>query len=119
MELHDDPQALVETFVSQHAVVLGEVHGDIAARFPEVPDRFIDQGNDPRPITVSCTLLETLLFSRWRRQTSESTLKAAKGNGFGIVLLDGKGTRIRCASIRASGMAVCSNRCRMCLAGRS
>jgi hypothetical protein len=38
--------------------------------------------------------LETLLFSRWRRQTRESTLKAIKGNGFGILLVDGKGTRI-------------------------
>jgi hypothetical protein len=70
------------------------VHGDIAARLAEVPDRFIDQGNDPRPITVSCTVLETVLFSRWRRQTDKSTLKAVKGNGFGIVLLDGNGTRI-------------------------
>lgn len=59
-----------------------------------MPDRFIDQGNDPRPITVSCTVLETVLFSRWRRQTDKSTLKAVKGNGFGIVLLDGNGTRI-------------------------
>jgi hypothetical protein len=94
MELHDDPQRLVETFAEQHAVVLGEVHGDIAARLAEVPDRFIDQGNDPRPITVSCTVLETLLFSRWRRQTGESTLKAVKGNGFGIRLVDGKGTSV-------------------------
>lgn len=94
MELHDNPQLLVETLVKQHARVLGEVHGDLAARLAEVPDRFIDQGNDPRPITVSCTLLETLLFTRWRRQTEDATLKAVKGNGFGIVLLDGKGTRI-------------------------
>lgn len=94
MELHDDPQLLVETLVKQHAVVLGEVHGDISARLAEVPDRYVDQGEDPRPITVSCTLLETLLFSRWRRQTDGSTLKAVKGNGFGIVLVDGKGMRI-------------------------
>jgi hypothetical protein len=94
MELHDDPQLLVETLAKQHEVVLGEVHGDITARLAEVPDRYVDQGNDPRAITVSCTLLETLLFSRWRRQTDESTLKALKGNGFGIALVDGKGTRI-------------------------
>lgn len=94
MELHDDPQALVEKLAKQHWAVLGEVHGDIAARLAEVPDRFVDQGGDPRPITVSCTLLETLLFSRWRRQNRDSTLKAVKGNGFGILLLDGKGMRI-------------------------
>lgn len=94
MELHDNPQLLVETFVEQHGLVLGETHGDLCARLAEVPDRFVDQGDDPRGITVSCTLLETLLFSRWRRQTEDSTLKAIKGNGFGIVLVDGKGTRI-------------------------
>ncbi|KMV18368.1 hypothetical protein ACT17_12195 [Mycolicibacterium conceptionense] len=94
MELHEDPQALVETFVSQHCQALGEFHGDIVARLPEVPDRFSDQGSEPRSITVSCTLLETLLTSRRRRQTGESTLKVAKGNGMGILLVDGKGTRI-------------------------
>ncbi|MCH9732073.1 MAG: hypothetical protein K0U84_20760 [Actinomycetia bacterium] len=94
MELHDNPQLLVETFVEQHGLVLGETHGDLCARLAEVPDRFVDQGDAPRGITVSCTLLETLLFSRWRRQTESSTLKAIKGNGFGIVLIDGKGTRI-------------------------
>lgn len=94
MELHEDPQALVEAFVAQHSQSLGELHGDIVARLPEVPDRFSDQGSDPRSITVSCALLETLLTSRQRRQTGESTLKIAKGNGMGILLLDGKGTRI-------------------------
>lgn len=94
MELHDDPQRLVNTLVNQHSVVFGELHGDIAARLAEVPDRYVDQGSDPRTITVSCTLLETLLFSRWRRQSESSTLKAMRGNGFGIVLVDGKGTRI-------------------------
>src|SRR5690625_376597 len=94
MDLHDNPQLVVETLVEQHALVLGETHGDLCARLAEVPDRFVDQGDDPRGITVSCTLLETLLFSRWRRQTEDSTLKAVKGNGFGIVLVDGKGTRI-------------------------
>lgn len=84
----------MEEFVSQHTQSFGEIHGDIVARYPEVPDRFSDQGDDPRSIVVSCTLLETVLFSRQRRQTSESTLKAMKGNGFGIVLVDGKGTRI-------------------------
>ena len=94
MDLHDNPQLLVEKFVEQHALVLGETHGDLCARLAEVPDRYVDQGNDPRGITVSCTLLETLLFSRWRRQTEDSTLKAIKGNGFGMVLVDGKGSRI-------------------------
>src|SRR4051812_14605478 len=89
MQLHDDPQSLVETLVEQHAVVLGELHGDLAARLAEVPDRFVDQGDDPRRITVSCTVLETVLFSRLRRQTPESTLKAKAGNGFGILLADG------------------------------
>ncbi|WP_457134612.1 hypothetical protein [Mycobacteroides abscessus] len=95
MELHDDPQRLVNTLVNQHSVVLGELHGDIAARLSEVPDRFVDQGDDPRSITVSCTLLETVLYSRRRRQSEASTLKAMRGNGFGIVLVDGKGMRIK------------------------
>lgn len=94
MELHDDPQRLVNTLVKQHSVVLGELHGDITARLAEVPDRFVDQGEDPRSITVSCTLLETVLYSRLRRQSRSSTLKAMRGNGFGVVLVDGKGTRI-------------------------
>ena len=94
MQLHDDPQALVETLAEQHALVLGELHGDLAARLAEVPDRFVDQGEDPRRIVVSCTVLETVLFSRWRRQTPDSTLKAKAGNGFGILLTDGKGTLI-------------------------
>lgn len=94
MPLHEDPRALIEEFVSQHAQSFGELHGDIVARHAEVPDRFSDQGPGPRSITVSSTLLETVLFSRQRRQTEASTLKTVPGNGFGIVLLDGKGTRI-------------------------
>lgn len=94
MELHDDPQRLVETFAGQHEAVLGEAHGDLAARLSEVPDRYVDQGSNPRAISVSCTLLETLTFSRWRRETDKSTLKVVRGNGFGILLVDGKGTEI-------------------------
>ncbi|OBC08054.1 hypothetical protein A5784_01095 [Mycobacterium sp. 852013-50091_SCH5140682] len=59
-----------------------------------MPDRFIDQGTNVRPITTSCAVLETVLFSRLRRQTEDSTLKATAGNGFGIRLLDGNGTQI-------------------------
>jgi hypothetical protein len=92
--LHDDPQRLVEEYVAQHAGVLGEVHGDLIARHGEVPDRFVDQGANVRPISVSCAVLETVLFSRLRRQSEDSTLKAMAGNGFGIRLLDGNGTRI-------------------------
>lgn len=94
MALHEDPQALVEEFVAQHTRIFGELHGDIVARHGEVPDRFSDQGPGPRSITVSCALLETVLFSRQRRQTEDSSLKMVAGNGFGIILLDGKGTRI-------------------------
>ncbi|MBN3458474.1 hypothetical protein [Mycolicibacterium sp.] len=94
MELHDDPQQLTEDYVSQHARVFGEVHGDLIARYGEVPDRFVDQGANVRPITTSCAVLETVLFSRLRRQTADSTLKAVSGNGFGIRLLDGNGTQI-------------------------
>ncbi|WP_396911302.1 hypothetical protein [Mycolicibacterium sp.] len=94
MELHDDPQRLVEEYVVQHARIFGEVHGDLIARHGEVPDRYVDQGANVRPISVSCTVLETVLFSRLRRQTEDSTLKATAGNGFGIRLLDGNGTKI-------------------------
>lgn len=94
MELHEDPQALVDSFVVQHAQSFGELHGDIVARYAEVPDRFSDQGPQPRSITVSCALLETVLTSRQRRQTGDSSLKMVPGNGFGVILLDGKGSRI-------------------------
>ncbi|MCA4725276.1 hypothetical protein [Mycolicibacterium fortuitum] len=94
MEVHDDPQQLVEELVRQHAQVLGEAHGDLAARHPEVPDRFVDQGSNVRPITVSCSVLETFLLSRLRRETPDSTLKVKAGNGMGVLLLDGKGSRI-------------------------
>ncbi|MGD1647283.1 hypothetical protein ACLDT4_034080 (plasmid) [Mycolicibacterium septicum] len=95
MDLHDDPQRLVEEYAAQHPQVLGEVHGDLIARYGEVPDRFVDQGANVRPISVSCTVLETVLFSRLRRQSEDSTLKAMAGNGFGIRLVDGNGTQIR------------------------
>lgn len=94
MKQHDDPQALVEELVTQHALVLGESHGDLAARHVEVPDRFGDQGSNVRSITTSCSVLETFLMSRTRRQRPDSTLKVKAGNGMGVLLLDGKGSRI-------------------------
>lgn len=94
MELHDDPQAVVEKLVAQHTLVLGEAHGDLAARHVEVPDRFADQGSEVRPIATSYSVLETFLMSRRRRQTPDSTLKVKAGNGIGVLLLDGKGSRI-------------------------
>ena len=87
MELHDDPQAVVEKLVTQHTLVLGEAHGDLAARHVEVPDRFADQGSEVRPIATSYSVLETFLMSRRRRQTPDSTLKVKAGNGIGVLLL--------------------------------
>ena len=50
MELH--PTEAVDELLAQHAAVLGEIHGDLLARFEEIHDRFADQGT-PRPFAGS------------------------------------------------------------------
>lgn len=95
MPLHDNPQELIEQLVVQHSQVLSELHGDLIARLGEVDDRFVDQDDTPRRISVSAILLETVLMSRRRRQSEESTLQCKGSNGFSILLYDGRGTEIR------------------------
>lgn len=94
MELHDDPGRMLLRFREQHELVLGELHGDMVARASETDMRFEDQG-EPRRIVRSASLLETVLKSRERRQTKESTLQARGSYGFSMVLEDGHGTVVR------------------------
>lgn len=94
MDLHDDPSGFLDRWYEQHGLVLGELHADMIARASEIDFRFADQGKTRR-ITRSDTFLSTVLSSRERRQSKDSSLQARSSNGFSIVMSDGHGTDMR------------------------